>query len=105
MSAKGIPAHRKVVMGTTSYACKTGKHSGCYKLSCSCECHKKEQDEVMGKVIDFLQVPEAPGSHPHGEKVRAGGGCKHERLTFKDKIVECRSCGRQWKDYGTGGRK
>lgn len=53
---------------------------------------------------EFLQVPEHC-SEPHGTH-GVPADCNHTKLTFKDnKTVECRSCGRQWKDYGTGGRK
>ena len=63
------------------------------------------QGGSMGKLIEFLQVPEAAGSHPHGESIRAGKGCEHRRLVFKNELIECRACGRQWRDYGIGAKK
>jgi hypothetical protein len=55
----------------------------------------------MGKVIEFLNVPTVPGGN-HAREERA---CEHTKLTFTKNLVECRSCGRQWKDYGTGGKQ
>ena len=60
----------------------------------------------MGKVIEFLHVPRVANTHPHGEHFKGTNrDCDHERLTFTKKLVECRSCGHQWKDYGTGGKR
>ena len=72
---------------------------------------------MLGKVIEFLAVP-THCSRPHGDSgMRCSDGkyyeevhpesfvCPHERLTFDLNDVTCRSCGKQWKDYGTGGSK
>jgi hypothetical protein len=76
----------------------------------------------MGKLVkisheQYMELLAMPThcSRPHGNsgmRDSAGGPdsigttesfhCEHLRLLFKDKTVECRSCGREWKDMGTG---
>ena len=69
----------------------------------------------MGRVIEFLAMP-THCSRPHqmrnaGELVYNAEDelvqpdCEHERLTSTKGTVECRACGRQWKDCGTGGKQ
>lgn len=31
--------------GTLSYSCKKGSHCTCTKLTCPCDCHKREEDQ------------------------------------------------------------
>lgn len=50
----------------------------------------------MAKVISFDEVP-----HKALGKLFAviGNNCNHRRLMFDGKSVECRTCGKVWKDY------
>lgn len=59
----------------------------------------------MAKVIEFLAMPthcSRPDSPLRRDSFYGMPECDHQRLIFKDKTVECRSCGREWKDMGTG---
>lgn len=51
----------------------------------------------MGRVIQFEEVP--PRSQ--GTCRHQFNNCNHRRLRFDllTKTVECRACGKQWKDY------
>jgi hypothetical protein len=64
------------------------------------------------RLVEFLAMP-THCSRPHqmrdgdelvynDEDELISPDCEHLRLTFADKTVECRSCGRTWKDMGTG---
>lgn len=68
----------------------------------------------MPKLTEFLAMPThcsrpsgASGMRDRGRGPhdRESFDCEHERLQIEKDLVKCWSCGRQWKDCGTGGKK